>query len=68
MLSRDKLDLYLDALADEYKDLLRARVLQGSRNGELSFNELLKLDAAVKNNLRSDSRIRQIAPFHQYCT
>lgn len=59
MLSRDKLDLYLDALADEYKDLLRARVLQGSRNGELSFNELLKLDAAVKNNLRSDSRIRK---------
>lgn len=59
MLSRDKLDLYLDALADEYKDLLRTRVLQGSRNGELSFNELLKLDAAVKNNLRSDSRIRK---------
>ena len=59
MVRRDKLNLYLDDLADEYKELLLSAVLRDSKDGEVSLSALLKLDESVKNNLRVTSRTQR---------
>lgn len=59
--SNEKIDKYLDELAEEYKDLLLKALLSRSKVGidDLSTSELLRLDAEIKKPLFEEYRIQR---------
>ena len=58
--NEEKIERYLDDLADEYKELLLKRLLEVSgRIENLSVSELLRIDNEVKRPLLSDYRKQQ---------
>ncbi|HFR3342390.1 TPA: hypothetical protein ACHU58_000445 [Streptococcus suis] len=60
---KDKIDLIVDDLADEYKEILISAAMQNSKDGELSIKHLLNLDESVKNTLRNNSKNRKYYKF-----
>lgn len=55
--NEDKIERYLDELADEYKELLLKRLLEVSGTIEnLSVSELLRIDTEIKKPLLADYR------------
>lgn len=56
----ERIELYLDGLAEEYKELLWKRLLEESGDKEnLSVSELLRIDSEIKKPLFSDYRRRK---------